>query len=235
MQRRDVENSVLYYLAVRRAMHEHGCNAFSDECFELCGTAIPWRRRFTPCLTHALLKDAGHPSASESDFNALLAMAALMFLAGKSVHMGNPDIEPGGNLLELRHSDLGLRLKGFGQPAPEYDIHSFTAAGFGATVRYDFSEDEGQPVTLARFHPRGDRILVSSGAIAGGGCLTGCGCSQRVQVAIPDGRQLLRQLQNFGHHLTLVYGDFTEDIEDLGDVMGFETVALTPARSRGIA
>lgn len=235
MQRRDVENSVLYYLAVRHAMHEHGCNAFSDECFELCGTSIPWRRRFTPCLTHALLKDSGHPSASEFDFNALLAMAALMFLSGKSAFMGNPDLEPGGDLLELRHSDLGCKLRGFDQPRPEYDIHSFTAAGFGATFRYDFGQDEGEQVTLARFHPHGDKVLVTAGAIAGGGGLTGCGCSQRVQVTVPDGRQLMRQLQNFGHHLTLVYGDFTEDIEDLGDVMSFESVALTPAHSRGIA
>lgn len=226
MTQDDVEKSVLFYLAAVEAMSQRGCNAFTIECFELCAALEPWNRRFTPCLAHALLKDTGHPSACEGDISVLLAMAVEMYLSRKAVYMGNPTIDKQTNILNIHHSVASLMMGGIDGAESPYTIRSFTQVGFGATLRHDFTKDVGQPVTVARFNPSATKILVTSGEVVGGGGLEGLNCAQNIDVRIPNGYEFWRESQNFGHHLALVYGDYVNSIRDLGDVMGFEVVAI---------
>ena len=90
MKKDDIIKSLLNYYATMYNMSMYNCNAFTIECFELCASLEPWNRRFTPCFTHALLKDTGFPSACEGDINALLAMMVEMYLSKKAAYMGNP-------------------------------------------------------------------------------------------------------------------------------------------------
>jgi len=69
-------------------------------------------------------------------------------------------------------------------------------------------------------------MLVTHGEITGGGGLEGLGCAQNVDIRIPKGYEFWRESQNFGHHLSLVYGDLIHRIRDLGDMMDFEVVAV---------
>jgi len=227
MTREDIVNSLLFYFNTKKIMHKYACNAFTIECFELCSSLHPWNRRFTPCLTHALLKDAGFASACEKDLNALIAMMVEMYLARKAVYMGNPDINVKENILTIHHSVASRQLKGIEQPMTPYEITSFTQAGFGATLRYDFSQDSGEPVTVSRFDPSATKLLVSKGTVIGGSGLDGCGCAQTVNIRIPNGKQLLRKQQDFGHHLALVFGDYIDEIDLLGELMGFEVVNVS--------
>ena len=222
----DIAHSVLFYLAATKVMAERGCNAFTVECFELCSSMEPWNRRFTPCLAHALLKDTGYPAACEGDINALLAMALEMYLSRKAVYMGNPTIHKETDILNIHHSVASLKLEGIDGPDSPYGIFNFTAAGFGATLRHDFSQDQGQPVTIGRFDPTGTRMLLTRGAIVGGGGLTGLNCAQNVDIKLPNGYEFWRESQNFGHHLAVVYGDYVNQFRDLSDIMGFELVAI---------
>ena len=226
MTREDIKNSVLFYLTTSRIMKEFECNAFTIECFELCSSLNTWKRRFTPCLTHALLKDTGYPSACEGDINALLAMMVEMYLSRKSVYMGNPNIDRKNNILNLLHSVASLQMKGIGNDASSYEIHSFAKSGFGVTLRHDFNEDIGETVTVGRFDPSGTRMLITKGKIIGGGGLRGYGCSQNVNIEIPNGYEFWRESQNFGHHLALVYGDYINKVRDLGDIMNFKVVLV---------
>jgi L-fucose isomerase-like protein len=222
----ELANSTLFFLYTHDVMARHEANAFTIECFELCSSLNPWKRHFTPCLTHALNKDAGLPSACEGDVNALMAMSALMYLSRKSVYMGNPDIDVEQNVLALHHSDVGRRMKGIDEADTPYEIDAFTKSGFGATLRYDFNADKGAPVTAGRFSPCGHKMLVTRGAVRGGKGLDGLGCAQSVDVDIVDARGLLRTQQDFGHHLSLVFGDYVEPLRDLGAAMGFEVVLV---------
>lgn len=219
MTREDIIHSVEFYLAVSQVMGEHGANAFTIECFELCTSMEPWKRRFVPCLTHALLKDTGYPSACEGDVNVLLAMALEMYLSRKAVYMGNPTIDKETGILDIHHSVASLKLVGIDGDDSPYGIHSFTAAGFGVTLRHDFGPDLGQPVTIGRFDPTGTRLLLTRGEIVGGGGLTGLACSQKVDIKLPDGYEFWRASQDFGHHLAVVYGDYVNQFRDLCDVL----------------
>ena len=224
MTRDDVSKSVLFYLTARTVMESYGCNAFMIECFELCSSLQPWERRFTPCLTNALLKDSGYPAACEHDTSALMAMMVLMYLSRKAVYMGNPDVDIDANTIRIHHSVASLKMAGLDEPDTPFGLQSFTNAGFGATLRHDFNQEKGEAVTAARFDPTGSKLLVTSGTNLSGGGLEGQGCAQTVTFRIADGNRFLKQQQNFGHHLTLVLGDYVEDIRLLGEAMGVEVV-----------
>jgi len=226
MSKEDVINSFNFYLTVLHFLDRYKCNAFGVECFELCSSMQPWDRRFTPCMTHSLLKNEGFPSACEKDLNALLAMAVMMYVTHRPAYMGNPDFDLEGNIIQLHHSDSPTQMFGFEQPADYYEIKSFTEAGFGVTLRYDYQAHKGQEVTLARFDPSGRKILVIPGEISGGGGMEGFGCSQKVSIAVPDSREAMRAMQDFGHHLSLVYGNCLEQVRDLAVLMDYEVVTV---------
>jgi hypothetical protein len=222
MKEEDVAKSVIYYMMVENQMKMNKCNAFTTECFELCSSMNPWNRRFTPCLAHALNKDCGYPSACENDINALMAMIVEMYVSKKAVYMGNPDFDISGNTINIHHSVASIRMKGLDAPPMKYGIQSFTESGFGATLRIDFEKDAGQEMTVGRFDPAAKKMLMTVGKVKTGGGLFGCGCAQNVTLDIPDTKKFFRSIQNYGHHLSAVYGNYSDDIHLLADMTGFE-------------
>ena len=227
MEKRYVLQSVNFYLAVKNLMKKYGCNSFVIPCFELCVKRIPAEKKVTFCLAHSLLKDEGFPSACEGDVNVLLAMTILMYLSKKSAFMGNSYmIDEKENIIALHHDVPGLKMKGLEKPDLPYEIRNFTVGGWGATIRYDFSRDKGETVTLARFNPTATKLLVTKGEIVGCGGFDMVGCSLRAEIRVPDAVELFHKEMDFGHHLAMVYGDYIEDLKDLGEIVGFEVVEV---------
>lgn len=225
MSRDDVLPSVKFYVAVRRAMEECECNAFTIPCFELCALQLPAQRRATFCLAHSLLKDEGYPAACEGDTNVLMAMAVLMYLSGKSPYMGNCSLfSKAQHVVRISHSVPGLKMKGLDGPDLPYAIRPFTVGGWGATLRYDFSRDTSEPVTLVRFDPTAKRLLVALGQVVGGEGYDQIGCSLGVHVSLKDVVDFFEKQQDFGHHMAMVYGDYTEDLRRLGPMIGVQVV-----------
>ncbi|HCC69852.1 MAG TPA: hypothetical protein DEQ09_01665 [Bacteroidales bacterium] len=151
-----------------------------------------------------------------------MAMMLEMYVSNKAVYMGNPFFYRDENTLKLKHSVCSLKMNGLDEKNTSYDIHSFTKSGFGATLRHDFNESAGNPCTVARFDPSGMKLIVTSGEVLGGGGLEGYGCEQNVMIKVPDCYEFWRSSQNYGHHMAFVYGDYTHEIRDLGDMMKFE-------------
>ncbi|MCP5113645.1 MAG: hypothetical protein GY953_22660, partial [bacterium] len=56
VDREYVVRSLLFQSAVETLMDEHGCNAFTIECFEFCASRLPEKWKITPCLVHTLFK-----------------------------------------------------------------------------------------------------------------------------------------------------------------------------------
>jgi len=225
MKREDVLPSVQFFLTVKRLLERYECNAFAIPCFEICATKIMEQRRVMFCLAHTLLKDMAIPSACEADTNVLMAIALLTYVAEKSVFMGNSwEKDRKQNVLRVCHDVPGLQMNGFNKPALPYELRNFTVGGWGATVRYDFSRDKGQPVTLARFNPAGDKVLVATGKIVGGDNFDQIGCSLALDIAVNDVMDLFEKEQDFGHHLAVVYGDYSDEIRRLANIMKFSIV-----------
>jgi L-fucose isomerase-like protein len=232
IEKKGVIGSVYFYLTAKKLMERYGCNAFTTSCFELCSTTIPEKKKFTPCLTHILLKDEGYPSACEEDVSVLFAMAFLMYLSKKSSYMGNPNIlDKKKNVLEIHHDMPGLKMYGLNEKPLPYEIRPFTHGGWGISMRYDFSRDKGKTVTLGRFDPTANKMLLIKGEIIKGNNFktqgpSGWSCILGVDIKISDGMEYFHRTADFGHHLAMVYGDYTEEIKKLGSIMQFEVVEI---------
>jgi len=225
MSREDLAQSVRFYMATKKTLGTYEANAFVIPCFEVCAKQIMEQKRVTFCLTHSLLKDEGIPSACEADANVLMAIALLMYLSRKTAYMGNSYlVDRDENILGVHHDVPGLKMKGFDAPDLPYEIRNFTVGGWGATLRYDFARDRGDSVTLARFDPTGSKVLVAKGEIVGSAGFDKVGCALSAHIKVKDIVDLYRKEMGFGHHLAMVYGDYVEQVKDLGELMGYEVV-----------
>jgi hypothetical protein len=229
IEKQYVKRSFEFYYAVKNLMQKYGCNAFTVECFELCATRLAEKYKITPCMLHTLLKDEGIASACEADLNALLAMRLLMSVSNKSSYMGNA-IALMKNLLVINHSVPGIKMGGYDKPDLPYHLRNFVESGWGTKVSIDFMQPEEKTVTLARLDPLGTKIYLAKGDIVGCSGFnkgTVIGCSLAAHIKVPDSRECLRKLGEFGSHLSMVYGDYTREINELADMMDLEVVYAT--------
>lgn len=249
-----VQRSVEFYYAVKNLMQKYGCNAFTVECFELCASRLAEKYRITPCLVHTLLKDEGIASACESDLNALLGMRLLMSASNRSSFMGNP-LAIAKDRIFLYHSVPGLKMAGYDKPDLPYHLRHFVKSGWGAKVMVDFAQLEEKTVTLARLDSTATRIYLGKGEIVDcTGFRKGVpterlekakvapsvirwlkemdesdliGCTLAAHIQVPDAPGSMQKLSGFGSHLSMVYGDWTQEVRDLADMMGLEVVYAT--------
>ena len=221
----DLLPSVRFYVAVREMLAKYECNAFTIPCFEICATRVMEQERITFCLAHTLLKDEGIPAACEGDVNVLLSIAVLMYLSGKSPHMGNTFVvDREEDVIAVHHDVPGLKMHGLEEERLPYGIKNFTVAGWGGTLRYDISRNIGEPATILRFSPRGDAFIAAVGEIVGCQGYMDVGCSLQYKLRISDAESFHRAMQDFGHHFALVLGDYSELLDDLADVLGVDAV-----------
>lgn len=215
-------NDVKYYLAARKMMEVYQCNAFSTACHELCTSEIPQDRKFTPCICHSLMKDDGIPSGCEEDLNALLAMTILQYAAYRPAFMGNPSFETD-ELLKIHHAVPALCMNGYGTKPLSYKLWAFTGQGFGGKMQVDFAENKSNEVTLARFNPAGDTMCVKTGEVIRSE-YNDVYCSPFYYIKMNDARTYMHHLADFGHHQVLVFGNYTDELKELSQIMHFNIV-----------
>jgi L-fucose isomerase-like protein len=230
IERPYVERSLLFYRTVRNLMARHGCNAFTIECFEFCSSRLPDRWQITPCLIHSLQRDLGHASSCEGDLGSLLAMRMLMSVAGRSCHQGNSDPRTA-EAFRINHSVPALKMNGYAQPDLPYQLGRFVTKGWGTKMVVDFMQQAEKTVTVARVDPSATKLLVLRGELVGGSGWDedSIGCSVEALIRPPQGRldEFLRKRLEYGNHLQWVYGDWTAEIQQLGEMLGLqvETIA----------
>ena len=226
MNKKYILNDVNFYLTTKSIMNRYNCNAFSMRCFELCGSHIPMDRKITACLTNILLKDEGYPTTCEGDINALLTNMVFMYLTKKPAYLGNTVYFTKENKIDIHHDSASLKMKGLEKAELPYEIQPFTdkTIGFGTTIRYDFSQDIGQEVTVARFQPVRRKVMLAKGKISGGINFRQHGCVHGLYIDIPNVKELSEIAADIGNHLVMVYGDCTDDMRKLCKMMDFEVM-----------
>lgn len=212
-------NDIKYYLAAKKMMDVYDCNAFSTACHELCTSEIPQKMKFTPCVCHSIMKDEGIPSGCEEDLNALLAMTIMQYAANRPAFMGNPNHETD-ELLRIHHAVPALCMNGYGTKPLEYKLWAFTGQGFGGKLQVDFTENNVDAVTLARFNPLGDTMCVKVGEVIRSE-YDDVYCSPYYYIKMDDAREYMHNLASFGHHQVLIFGDHMKMLKKIAKVMNF--------------
>ena len=252
MKFEDILPSMRAHYLVNKVMARLGCNAFTAPCFDVCSTRRFNEERFTFCLNHALNNEKGIVSSCEYDMCSVLSMVALSCIARSAPYMGNcitnpikngviqafsemmfnpdsvaaavrelGDVE---NLVLTFHAVPNRKLNGFLAHQAPYAIRPFTGSGWGATVRYDFSRDNGRKITMCRFGPDCKTLFVGRGTIVGGIGYTDTNCSEGVFFEVSDTNDLFQKISLVGNHQPLVYGDHVEAIAMLGRILGLEVI-----------
>ena len=228
IDRKYVIRSVEFYQTVRNLMNRHGCNAFTIECFEFCASRLPEKWTITPCLIHTLLKDQGYPSSCEADLGALLAMRLLMSVSKKSSHMGNADPRDE-NSFRINHSVPGIKMNGYDQPDLPYQLQHFVESGWGTKAVVNFMDNSEKIVTVARVHPSAKKILVLKGELvsaSGWDKENILACSVEAVIKSPNGEKFIERRSDYGNHLPWVYGDYSEEIQKLCEMLNMEVEVL---------
>jgi len=249
---RDMLLKAIYaYLTVRKHMDDKDCCGFTAPCPDACSTRRLNEMKFTFCLTHSLNMEQGIPSCCEFDVDSVLSMQALMAVSGKCPYVGNTEplnwfndrpmvlggTERSAGVLKARmgddkkvyfmqHSVAHRRIK---DPSvnSKYGLQHFAFdQGFGATIRYDFDQDEGQIITLCRFSPDGEKMFIANGEVVCGDGFEVPNCSQIVYFKVKDIDKFFDTQCDFGNHLVLVYGDYHKELTNLAKSLNVEPVVL---------
>lgn len=234
-------NSLKAYVTVRKFMDLNDCNGFTVPCPDICSTRRINQMKFTFCLTHSLMMENGIPSACEYDSDSVLSQQVLIAASGRSPYMGNTNPLPfengrpsvrffGGsqeeieelddceNLYTMQHSVPNRCMNG--KPC-EYSLQHFAYdQKFGGVIRYDFTKDKGQKITLCRFSPDGKKLLVGSGEIVCGSGYNQANCATVVVFRVKDRKRFWKQQIQVGNHCAMVYGDYTEVLKEFADIVG---------------
>lgn len=228
-----VVNSMEFYQAVVNLMKTFNCNAFTIECFEFCTSRLPQQWKITPCLIHTMLKDLGIPSACEGDLGGLLAMHLLMLLSNKSSHLGNMFYQTNGKgVLTVNHSVPGIKMNGFDKPGLPYQLGHFVESGWGTKAIIDFMNNDIKDVTVARMNPQGTGLLVLKGTLVSsqgwGDDIVGChDIANIVGKESGTAEEFVRKQADYGNHLPWVYGDYAEQLEKLGSLIGIDVAVVS--------
>ena len=253
MERAEVINSERFYITVKKMLDYYGCNAFAAPCPDACATRRLNQEHMTFCLTHSLLGEMGVPSACEYDIPAALSIAILSTFADAPAYMGNTthdakamttgryglspffhtDIDDKcldvvkadpDNVILTWHAVPRRNMRGWDAPKAPYAIRPFAASGFGATLRYDFTQDAGTPITMCRISPACDKLFVAKGEIVGGVGYGDYSCSEGVFFRVKDGNDFFQKQLEVGNHVPLVYGDYFDQVVALGRQLGLEVI-----------
>ena len=130
-------------------------------------------------------------------------------------------------MFSIYHAVPSRRFRGFDAPLEPYGIRPFAMDGrWGATVRYDFKRDIGQPITLAKFDPTCTQMLIARGVICGGIGFEDENCSEGVFFGVSDGRAFREYTMTTGNHTALVYGDWLDEMVLLAQSLGLAPLAV---------
>ncbi len=220
-----VMRSMLFDRCLRNLMARHGCNAFTIDCFEFCPSLLPQKWLVVPCLQHAMFGNEGVASSCEADLGSLLAVRLLMSVSNKSCHQGNSDPRPG-KTFRINHSAPSMKMNGLDQPDLPFQLGRFVEQGWGTKAVIDFMNNKEKTVTVARVDPTATKLLALKGTLVGssGWGQDLLGCSVEAVIKPPEGRtdEFLRRRMVYGNHLQWVYGDYTNELEVLGEMLGLK-------------
>ena len=111
-------------------------------------------------------------------------------------------------------------MNGYGTNKLDYKLWAFTGQGFGGKLQVDFTQNASDDVTLGRFNPAGDTMIVKKGQVIRTE-YDEVYCSPYYFIQMDDARTYMHNLADFGHHQVLIFDDYTSQLKELSRYMNF--------------
>ncbi len=222
-QREDVHKAAKVSLAMDKLIDEEQAQALA------IGTCMAWLPRGFPCLGFTRLRDRGIPASCEGDMDSLWTMLMFQYAFGIAGFQGNATFDTSRNALWTAHCVGPLKMNGPDGPEAPYLLRSHSEIGYGVVPEIQYRV--GQEITRAKFVNL-DTMLVSGGTIMEVPELSERACRTQIVTQVPNvdgfvrnwstgiqGNDMMTLL-----HRVVFYGNRTQDLRHLGDLMGFHVV-----------
>jgi L-fucose isomerase-like protein len=218
----DILDAARATVALKQVVKDEQVDAVMMDC--LPGLKHP-HQHVPPCMGFMDLRDEGIPAGCESDLDATLTMMLMQYLFDKPGFQHNPTVETEKNHYFCAHCTSASRMRGPGTAPEPYVLMNHAEAGWGCVPRVLFTP--GEKVTISKYlSVRSDsgtpQMLVYSGELVGcpsvpatGGCRTNAETTINELDDVADLK---------GHHLVMVYGDYTKDLRRFCQLYGIEPV-----------
>ncbi|MYC24259.1 MAG: hypothetical protein F4X62_22585 [Caldilineaceae bacterium SB0662_bin_25] len=220
--REDVVESCKLYLGIKQILAEEGAQGITEH--GICMGSGPYP---LPCLAFSMLNDEGLAGICQLDLSSTITQLLIGYLADRPGFIGHIHIDTGRNLIGMSHDFSATRLGGWeSEEAEEYAFRNHQ--GLYRSTCVNVQMEVGQTVTIAQYVPF-DRMYVFTGVIDSN-VSPQRDCRTSVAIRVADVKRLLRNCMKAEHPLTpgghrlLFYGDWVDEIEDLGQLLGFEVV-----------
>jgi len=203
----------------------------------LCvGTCMGWLPRGFPCLGFSRLNDRGIPAACDGDMDSLLTMLIFQHALNRAGFLGNAGgVDTSKNAFHLSHCSAPLRMEGPDSPKAPYLLRRHAEVRGGAVTEVHYRI--GQKVTFTKLVHL-NTLLVFTGTIIEVPKVPKGeerGCRTELVAEVDDANKLLADWGGgaLGEsakdyyaslHRICYYGDHTQSIRHLGELMGLDVV-----------
>ena len=220
--REDVVESCKLYLGIKQILAEEQAQGITEH--GICMGSGPYP---LPCLAFSMLNDEGLAGICQLDLSSTITQLLIGYLADRPGFIGHIHIDTGRNLIGMSHDFSATKLGGWDRE--ESDEYAFrNHQGLYKSTCVNVQMEVEQTVTIAQYVPF-DRMVAFTGVIDSNVSVER-DCRTSVAIRVADVKRLLRNCMKAEHPLTpgghrlLFYGDWVDEIEDLGQLLGFEVV-----------
>jgi len=217
--RQEIVDSARLYLAMKDLMIKERARAVaSSHCM---GTP-------RGCLTFSKLNDQGLVGACEGDMDSTLTMLIFAYAFGVPGFISDPVPDIAKNALIHFHCTSATKMDGPGGKRLPFTIRNQTDSKGGVSL--EVQQRIGQEVTCAKLVGL-DTMLISPGKIIETST-SPLACRTQFTTRVPDAR---RMFLDWGAgviqggvmtllHRVVFYGDYMQQVQELGDLMGLKVV-----------
>ena len=219
-----LEASRLYY-GIKKVMEEEDANVITISCFGLyIGTDLP-----LPCLAFVQLNDEGMAGVCQADINATLTQLMIGYIGDRPGFVANTFVDTATDTVTYSHCLAATKMGGVCGEAEPYILRDHM--GDYRSVCLQVRMKVGKKVTVGSFRPF-DRMLISTPEIVGNIHLFSLpfsffdehNCRTQVVTKGVDTKKMMRETLSDTGHRVLFYGDWLDEVRDMGKLLGFEIV-----------
>lgn len=219
-----LEASRLYY-GIKKVMEEEDASVITISCFGLyIGTELP-----LPCLAFVQLNDEGMAGVCQADISATLTQIMIGYIGDRPGFVANTFVDTATDTVTYSHCLAATKMEGVEGEAEPYILRDHM--GDYRSVCLQVRMQVGKKVTVGSFRAF-DRMLISTPEIVGTVHLASPPLSHfdehncRTQVATKgiDTKKMQRETLSDTGHRVLFYGDWLDEVRDMGKLLGFDIV-----------
>ena len=152
-------------------------------------------------------------------------MVILHYIAEKPCFMGNTFIDMADEALIISHCVCPRKMEGYNAKAAPYTLRRYHSEKFTGSMTAFVKMKIGQEVTICRLSGDLESMLIANGVIAD--CVEmddDTYCRVKAKVKMKNPREFIHKTS--GNHHVMVYGDYSEQLRKLNEVLGIATIEV---------